>query len=548
MGAEPADELLRGGWQALADTEWERARVCFEQALELSESAEALDGLGRALHFQAEYTRAIELTERAFAAYRDRGNVVEAADRGRWLAFLHGAINGNMAVASGWMARAETVLEQADECAGHGWLALDRAPFTEDAAERGRLAAAALAIARRFADVDLEYDALALLGESYVASGRVVEGMRLLDEAMTAVSAGEVAGIVAVGDIYCRLLSACETTLDVMRAEQWMSVAGHFEAWGDFVPPVCRTHYAGILTAVGRWDEAEEHLLSSIRTFEASYRLMRGSAIVRLADLRVRQGRFDEARHLLEGHESDPVARGAMASIAFGRGELALADDLVRLCLDGRQDASDPACAPTLDLHVQVKLARDDPEGAAEAANRLAALAAESEDRGVAAFAEMAIGRVATAAGDDTASQHVQAAIRAFSELGLQFEEARAHLVLAGALAASAPEAATAEARLALRTFERVGAARDADAAAGLLRALGLSGRTWPQRYGALTKRETEVLSLLAEGCSNADIAARLYISKRTAEHHVAHILSKLGVRNRAEAAAYAVRQQEEDR
>src|SRR4029453_11907036 len=91
---------------------------------------------------------------------------------------------------------------------------------------------------------------------------------------------------------------------------------------------------------------------------------------------------------------------------------------------------------------------------------------------------------------------------------------------------------------------QRLGAARDADAAAALLRELGAPTRTFPKGYGALTKRETEVLSLLAEGCSNAEIAQRLYISRRTAEHHVARILAKLGLRNRAEAVAHALREQ----
>jgi DNA-binding NarL/FixJ family response regulator len=68
--------------------------------------------------------------------------------------------------------------------------------------------------------------------------------------------------------------------------------------------------------------------------------------------------------------------------------------------------------------------------------------------------------------------------------------------------------------------------------------------RSWPRGTGELTKRELEVLALLAEGLSNAEIADRLVVSRRTAEHHVAHILLKLGLRSRAEAAAYAIREQ----
>lgn len=218
MGTEAADDLARSGREALAAADWETARSCFEKAAELGETAEALDGLSQALHFQGEYTRAIKLKERAFAAYRHRGKRVEAAEVARWLAFLHVSFTGNHAAANGWMAHAECLLEGVELCAAHGWLPLARAPFSRDPSERERLAAAALAIARRFGDADLEFDALALLGEAYVASGRVAEGMTLLDQAMAAVSGGEVVAHGAVGEIYCRLLSACEHAADVRRA------------------------------------------------------------------------------------------------------------------------------------------------------------------------------------------------------------------------------------------------------------------------------------------------------------------------------------------
>jgi hypothetical protein len=135
----------------------------------------------------------------------------------------------------------------------------------------------ALSVARRFGDTDLEFGALALLGASYVYSGRVAEGMALIDEAMAAVSSGEVSALSAAGDIYCRLLSACERTADVRRAEQWMSVIERFvQRSGDLlVSTTCRMHYGAILTEIGRWVEAEEHLLAALRLSEYSYRAMR---------------------------------------------------------------------------------------------------------------------------------------------------------------------------------------------------------------------------------------------------------------------------------
>jgi DNA-binding NarL/FixJ family response regulator len=546
MPGEDAHRLLHEGWEALAAADWESARSCFERALQDEETAEALDGLSQAAEFQRDYETATDLRERAFAEYRRAGNAIEAANTARWIAFLHATYHGNFAAAGGWMERAATLLDGVEECAAHGWLILDRAPFSRDTAEREQCAASALAIARRFGDADLEFEAVALLGESYVASGRVEEGMNLLDQAMAAVTSGEVAAHGAAGEICCRLLSACEHATDVRRAEEWIALADRHIAWTDFVRPTCRTHYGGILIALGRWDEAESELRGAIETFERGYRGDRIFPLVRLADLRVRQGRYEEAERLLEGAEWHPTARRAAAAIALARGDLGLAEELARLCFEG-SDPADPRCAPLLELLVEIQLARDTPAAARETLERLETLADGSSDDLVRALAELGSGRVLAAAGDDGAPARLSRALEALATLNLPLEAGRARLQLARALGMRAPEAAAAEARLALGEFERLGAAHDADAAAALLRELGAAGRAWPRGHGQLTKRETEVLSLVAEGLSNADIAGRLYISRRTAEHHVASIMSKLGLRSRAEAAAYAVRGLTED-
>jgi ATP/maltotriose-dependent transcriptional regulator MalT len=212
------------------------------------------------------------------------------------------------------------------------------------------------------------------------------------------------------------------------------------------------------------------------------------------------------------------------------------------LCLESTLP-SDPDCPHLVALLVEVQLARGNLAAAEGTLDRLGELARNSEGDSTRAVAMLAHGRVRAARGDAQARTDFQAAVESFSMLGLTLEAAQARVALARALASHAPAAAVVEARVALETFERLGASRDADAGAALLRELGAPARSFPKGYGTLTRRETEVLSLLAEGCSNADIAERLYISRRTAEHHVARILSKHGLRNRAEAAAYALRE-----
>jgi DNA-binding NarL/FixJ family response regulator len=132
--------------------------------------------------------------------------------------------------------------------------------------------------------------------------------------------------------------------------------------------------------------------------------------------------------------------------------------------------------------------------------------------------------------------------VSAFAAQGLALDAARARFELAKVRDATEPEVALGEAKTALAEFERLGAPHQADAAAAFLRERGVAGRTGPKNLGTLTKREREVLALLGEGLSNPEIAARLFISTKTAEHHVSNILAKLHVRTRTEAAAIALR------
>jgi DNA-binding NarL/FixJ family response regulator len=542
--------LIEEGLAALRDGDAATAHRAFELALTEGESGEALEGLAEAVYLEREYVASAAHYERAFSTYRRERQSMAAGRAARTLAWITGNVLGDWAVRSGWLARARTILEQAGEDrAEHGWVLIIKAFSEPDARVREMLLREAIAIGRRFGDPDIEFLALAYLGGLFVMTNRVEEGMVLSDEALAAACAGDVTELATVDEIFCGLLWACELVNDVPRADQWMRAAAERMQRSNVVAAFCRAHYGGILTAAGRWREAEAELVEATRHFDRGMSGRRAAAIIRLADLRVRQGRLEEAAQLLQGLEQHPDVVPTLAALHLARGDTALARDLLERATQGCSEDEVPTVGestmvgPLLALLVDVYLDQENLDDAERVARRLGRVAEAQRGPYLRAVAALAKGRICVAGGQGDARACLQEALEGFAQAQLPMELARTRLELARALSERSPEVAIAEAKGALEDFERLAAARHADAAGALLRSLGAPIRIGPKGIGALTKREAEVLHLLGAGLSNAEIGDRLYISRKTVEHHVGNVLSKLGLRNRAEAAAYATRQ-----
>jgi DNA-binding NarL/FixJ family response regulator len=367
--------------------------------------------------------------------------------------------------------------------------------------------------------------------------------MALLDEAMAIATSAESQDPLAIGDACCTTLTACERLYDPQRALDWGRAISEFFRRRRFLPLLswCRSVYAGFLIATGRWQEAESALEDALKAEAALPHPNRAAALIQLGDLRLRQGRLEEAERLLAGLEDRPAALDTMVGIHLARGDVELAAERVKRQL---ANAVRPAArAEALALLAQVEIERSDAGAAAKASAGAATAAAEAGREDLLAWSAVLRSRSAAIAGELADAAALEAAIERLSALGMALEEADARLELARALAAEHPRSAIEQARAARRSFERLGAQRHADVAARRLRELGAPGRPAPRSSAALTRREQQVLALLGEGLSNPQIAERLVISPRTAEHHVRNVLAKLGLTNRAEAAAYAARE-----
>ena len=472
---------------------------------------------------------------------RQQGDSVGAGRVAIDLSIVHLVNLGNDVAARGWLRRAQRVLEPIEQSPLRGWIWLMQG-HTEPALRTGHeLISRALAHAQDDRDKDLELVALSDLGLVEVVAGNIEVGVALLDEAMAGTLGGDYERLDTVVFATCSMLAACHRLGDLDRATKWCRAADDFmTTYGcPFLYARCRVHYGGVLVSAGRWPEAERELEAALTMAHDAGPGPRLEAVAQLADLRLRQGRIEEASALLDLMDDGRDGTLAAAALRMARGESGVAASLLerRARTLGDHHVETPA---TLAMLVEAQVS----DGLlTEAGASVAWLesVAELQDRDVAhALAAVAAARVAAVdSRPDVAIAALEGAVRRFVTLDLPLDAATTRLELARVLASGQRNLAVAEAQQALSTFDRLGASSYADAAGALLRSLGVTTRTGPRSTDVLTDREQEVLRLVALGLSNPEIAERLYISRKTASNHVSSILAKLGLRNRAEAAAH---------
>jgi DNA-binding NarL/FixJ family response regulator len=495
--------------------------------------------LGVAAWWLEDTPATIDARRRAYSLYRARGDPTGAARAAMGLV-MDFFFEGEQPVARGWMQRARRLLEGNEESVERGWLAVWEAHIAlmldHDPAAGEEFSARAVALGKQLGDIDLEMLGLAYHGFALVSLGRIAEGMRSLDEATTAAMAGEMTDIDATATACCCLIYACERVRDYGRAAQWCERLKEFaERWSyQLMFSICRAHHAGILVWRGSWPEAEAELAASIEAFERTRPGAAAEAIVRLAELRCRQGRLAEAEELLDRAESGPArmagrtpASLVRADVALCRGDADGALDWAERFLAEIPEESWVERAAGLEVVARVCASRGEPAQALPAAEELRALAEQIATEPMAAAAAFAQGLAAAQPAE--AKRHLDAAVVLYERSGAPFEAAQARVELARCLSELGREAAARRERdKAVNVFRSLGAAGEAHRAAALLE----------PRPAGLSAREAEVVRLLAQGLSNEEIASRLFLSVRTVERHLSNVYGKLGLEGKAARAA----------
>jgi len=542
------------GRSALARGDWDGAKRAFEAVLGQEESAEALEGLGLAAWWLDRADLVFDSRERAYRAYRERGDIAAAARVAVWIAWDCATFRGEHAIAAGWLQRARRLLDGQPAVLEHAWLALRSAVFAllddGNPEEAEALGAEAIRISQALGAIDYEVAGRAIHGFAEITAGRVAEGLRELDEVSAAVLAGEVKDYVLMGLACCYLIAACDRIRDYDRAAQWCDrLKESCKKWG--LRPlfaVCRTQYASVCMWRGAWDEAERELSAATDELAASRPAMTGEGLARLGELRRRQGKLDEAMSLFDRAGAHPLAALGRAMVTFDRGDLKGSVDLAERYLRKLPLQNRTERAAGLELLCRVQMELGDIVDARMALEELNDIAARAQTAPLRASASLAAGIVASRSGDPaTARRFLEDAVDLFQRGGAPFEMARTRVELARALRdLGRGDAAAEEVRRAVEELTPLHADLELARARDVLTsAPATTAQPAPERRderGGLTIRELEVLRLISSGLSNNAIAQRLFISEHTVHRHVANTLTKLSVSSRAAAVAHAAR------
>ncbi|NEE00790.1 LuxR family transcriptional regulator [Phytoactinopolyspora halotolerans] len=504
-------------------------------------AAEDLDKLARAAYLIGRVDASGETWERAHHAFLDRGATAAAVRCAFWLAMTL-VQRGEQARGGGWLARAQHILDDAAlDCVEQGYLRIPMALRTLEGGDPEtayRSFVAITELADRFGDADLR--ALGRLGQgrSLVTQGQVAEGLARLDEAMVAVTTGEVSPV-AAGIVYCTMVIVCRAIFDVQRMQEWTVVLSRWCARQQDLKPYrgqCLVHRSEIMQLRGEWPAAMEEVRQAREHLsDPPGDPVLGMALYQQGELLRLRGEFARAETCYRdasgcGHPTQP----GMALLRLAQGRLDDAAAAIQRTLaeaDGPVDRS-----RVLSAYVEIMLAAGERDDARSALDELDQIAAAFDTLYLRAMVEYARGCLLLADGDAGAAHAaLRRASAAWYELKASYESARVRLQMVR-VCRELGDHDTAEMELAAarQAFEQLGSAP------GLEQVRELAERTVSAVPGGLTRREVEVLRLLATGATNREIAEDLVISEKTVARHVSNMFTKLGLSSRAAATAYA--------
>jgi DNA-binding NarL/FixJ family response regulator len=536
-----AAELERGR-DSYAREAWTDAYEALSAADNLAPlGAEDLERLATAAYMIGREADYLDALERAHREHLDAGRELPAVACALWIGVTL-AIRGEMAPAGGWLGRGRRLLDRTEaDCVERGYMLLPTI-FEQKASGDWEGAAAiageAVAIAERFRDSDLFALSVHEQGHILVQHGRLREGLPLLDEAMVAVTAGDLSPIVS-GIVYCGVILACREAHEVRRAREWTAA---LTRWCERQPDLvaftgrCLVHRAEILQLQGDWAEAlEETRRAQERCRQAENDAAAGEACYREGEIHRVRGEFEAAENAYrEASRRSREPQPGLALLRLAQGKTEAAAGAIRRVLDETTAAG--LRAGVLPAHAEIMLAAGELEAARDASRELDVLAEGHEDTALGAVAAETLGRVALAGEDPHgALAQLRAAARTWLSLDAPYDAARTRVLLALACRELGDEdTAALELEAAQATFEELGAAPD------LARVDALPVTAPAANRHGLTDREVEVLKRLSAGATNREIAAELVLSVRTVDRHVSNIFTKLGVSSRAAATASA--------